>query len=193
MNLLVKKFKVPYDQVPMHIDMSCYAPFYEAAVAKVLETFPDKRKTIMELGTRHGCSARIILEALPEDENWKVILIDPVMSDYVQELVDDVRVDFWKGVGQDFARKVKFQSVALLHIDVDPHTYEYTKEVFRAFEDKIKVGGIVLFHDASNYAGFGVRKFVEELGKSPEWEITLCPEHPSSPISAPAMAVRLHT
>jgi hypothetical protein len=48
-----------------------------------------------------------------------------------------------------------------------------------------------LFHDCTS--AFGVQRFVYgDLGLNPAWQVDFCPEHPQSPISAPAKAVKIY-
>jgi glycosyltransferase involved in cell wall biosynthesis len=185
---LMTKYKTPWNELPMHIDMSPYASFYWDVIDALLNRAGAKRVTIVELGTRFGCSARIMLDRLPEKGNWQMFLVDPKGNALIDEITDNVKTIFNEETAQGYVGTLMKDSVDLLHIDVDPHTYEYTKEIFDLYVSKIKKGGVVIFHDCTDF--FGVKKFVDELDRS-KWEVTYCDQHEKSPISAPAAAKRI--
>jgi len=191
-NVKKRKAKVRHwTEVPMHIDMSPYAAWYQTIVQEVLmKVPPGKRQTLVEIGTRYGCSARIIIDAIPETENVKFIMIDMIRTGAAEELVDGARVEFWEGDGNSYAKDFEDGSIDLLHIDADPHAYEQTKELFNNWKSKVRVGGVVVFHDCTPF--FGVHKFVtEDLARERgAWRIEFAPAASESPISAPARATR---
>jgi hypothetical protein len=204
-----------YNEVPACDDMICYAPFYEDATRHILKKFGNDI-IIVEIGTRKGCSARIFLETLPAKGDWTLSLIDPFLSPYAEELLELPRVFFSKNFAEDVVDRFEDDSIALLHLDSDPgdpapdvaegiqkflretqkeydtsvsHGYEHTKNLFNLYKNKIKDGGLVIFHDATD--AFGVNKFVKELEKDPDWLVTRADPQPLCPIAAPAMAIKL--
>jgi glycosyltransferase involved in cell wall biosynthesis/predicted O-methyltransferase YrrM len=187
---LPKPWKHHWKDLPAAIDMACYAEYYQQAVVDMMARLPeDKRKTMVEIGARFGCSARIMLDAARKHEHWHMVLIDPTDNQYLVEVVDDSRVEFWQTTGEEAAKRFKDDRLALVHIDVDPHEYEQTKNLFNLYAPKVRVGGVVLFHDCTS--AFGVINFVSELRNDPNWQVDFCPAHPESPISAPAKAVKI--
>jgi hypothetical protein len=186
-----KAWQHPWADLPAAIDMACYADYYQQAVSDMLDRLIDEKKTLVELGARFGCSARIILDAIHEQKRWRMFLVDPAPSEYLIEVADDSRVVFLQTTAEEAVAKFKDNQLALVHIDVDPHEYEQTKTIFNLYAPKVKIGGVVLFHDCTS--AFGVQRFVHgELLTHPSWKVDFCPEHPQSPISAPAKAVKIY-
>lgn len=179
-----------WTQVPMAVDMACYADFYKKAVLQALQACaPDEKPVLVELGVRCGCSSRIILDALgPREAVFH--LIDPVEWAEARELGSDPRVKFWKNLAEDVVGKFDDSSITFLHVDCDPHGYDQTKRIFDLYEPKITRQGIVVFHDCTPQ--FGVHEFVTKhlCGKS-DWHVVLCPPHSDCPVSAPAKARRV--
>lgn len=178
-----------WTQIPMAIDMACYADFYKKAVLDALEACPpDEVPVLVELGVRCGCSSRIILDALGQKEAV-FHLIDPVETAEACELGSDPRVRFWKALGEDVVGRLNDSSVAFLHVDCDPHGYEQTKKLFELYEPKLKRQGVVVFHDCTPQ--FGVHEFVtKHLCGNNDWLVVLSPPHSDCPVSAPAKARR---
>lgn len=188
-----KHWGTHWKDLPAAIDMSCYADYYQQAVREMAARIdPNHRKVFVELGARFGCSARIIIDAIHVlgMEHWHMYLIDPVSSEYLVEVADDSRVEFWQNTAEASVGRFKDGQLALVHIDVDPHEYEQTKRIFEMYAPKVMPGGVVIFHDCSS--GFGVHRFVTgDLLNMPGWAVDFCPEQPVSPISSPAKAVKL--
>lgn len=180
-----------YNELPAHIDMSPYAPFYQEHLRRIIERedLKKQRKNIVEIGSRFGCSARIMLEVIEKDANAKLILIEPMSSIELAEIIDGVKVEHWMSTGEERAADFEDQSIDLLHIDADPHAYEQTENLFTLYKNKIQDGGAIIFHDCTDF--FGVGKFVKEvLAKMAGWEVIFCSPSPESQISAPAIVYR---
>jgi len=176
-----------YKDLPMAVDIVHYAPFYQNIVKKICERKGlKKRVTVMELGVRYACSSRIILEAFPKDQNFRLYLVDPVTNAYLEEIVDRVRVEYWKGFAEDFVDNVKDNSLDIIHVDMDPHGYDQTKNVFNLYKNKLRASGAFIFHDAGPH--FGVEQAVKDIEALDGWLVEWCAPHSESPISKPAVA-----
>lgn len=180
-----------WTSIPHHQDMSPYAIFYQDCVKKILDNNDEKRRLhLLEFYSRWGVSARIMLAALPEDRNWKMFLVERQSSPELFEIVDDVRVEFWKGDIEKFVGQIHDNFLDLIHVDADPHEYEQTKNYFDALVPKLRVGGIMIFHDCS--AQFGVQRFVREyLDSNEAWQVWYADPHPACPPAVPCAARRL--
>jgi hypothetical protein len=190
--VLPKVWKHSWKTLPAAVDMACYADYYQTAIKELLTRIPDdQRRTFVELGVREGCSARIMLDVIHSLEHWKMVLVDPVENKYMVEVVDDSRVEFWQTTAEAAVSRFKEGRLVLVHIDVDPHGYEQTRDIFNFYASKVKVGGVVLFHDCTS--AFGVHRFVCEIRDTMQgtWQVDFCPAHPESAISAPAKAVKI--
>lgn len=147
-----------------HVDISPYAGFYKKYLS-----YSVSPKLVVDLGVRDGCSSRILLEDLTEKDT--LILVDPVKSEGAAELEQlCANVGFKQSLAEECVGDFEDNSISLLHIDVDPHEAIQTKTIFDLYSKKVKVGGVVIFHDCA--PGVGVHKFVtEDLSTYIDWEI----------------------
>lgn len=184
-----------YSTLPAAIDMAPYAQFYQAIARDIASKnlVSHQETVIVEAGVRHGCSARILMEAVADYADWSLHLIDPAPRDEAFECADDLHVSLYTRKAEDAAREFADRSVDLLHIDVDAdgtHPYQLTKDVFEAFLPKLKPGAQVIFHDATESFP-GVLGVINELVATGQWRVTHCPPRPACPIAAPALLQRI--
>ncbi|HZH28108.1 MAG TPA: class I SAM-dependent methyltransferase [Azospirillaceae bacterium] len=86
---------------------------------------------------------------------------------------EDNRVRIHRGLSVEMAKQIPDQSLDFAYIDAD-HTYEACLDDLRAFEPKIKEGGLLMGHDfyemhASDTPAFGVIGAVEAFCKRRGW------------------------
>lgn len=182
-----KSAKEAWESLPMAVDMACYAPWYQEIIKKICAARGlKKRVRVVECGSRFGCSARIMLDAFPDGQNFKLVCIDPELKPHLSEIVDNVRVEYWDHECEACAKEFKDGTIDVLHIDTDPHEYEQTKKQLDLYAAKVRKGGCVILHDAT--PKFGVDKLVKELETDTNWTVERAEPHPNCPISAPAVA-----
>jgi hypothetical protein len=173
-----------WTQLPNHIDMSPYYRFYRGVALQV------KGTTFVELGAREGCSARMIMDALG-DKDYKLYLYDIVHSEFLDELIADPRVSFLQMRAEEAVNMFRPGQIDFLHIDLDPHIYEQTSNIFTLYEPKVGKGGIIVFHDCTPDFP-GVYDFVKNnIEPQPEWVVEYEKPQPECAYTAPAMAVRI--
>jgi predicted O-methyltransferase YrrM len=173
---------IPWWDIVGANDMGPYQGLYKQILRG---SEPD---TIVELGVRRGVSARILLEAKPPAAT--MYLIDPVKLPEVEELIGD-KVVFLQEPGENAVEYFRDSSVDFLHIDTDPHSEEQTKLLFDLYAPKMRLGGVVVFHDACQ--PWGVYSFlVGDLRAREGWELVFYPPKPESPHTAPAAAWRVY-
>jgi predicted O-methyltransferase YrrM len=83
------------------------------------------------------------------------------------------KVEFLKGFSVDMAVKVRDGSLDFVYLDGD-HSYEGCKADIHAWLPKLKLGGIMAFHDYNDI--YGVRQAVDEFGQENGIEINVLPE-----------------
>jgi hypothetical protein len=124
---------------------------------------------VVDLGCCVGASAAIMsmhakrvitVDAFWENKEWEERI------GYSYELVKKdmerfPNVEVVKSTTADFAKHLEDGSVDLLFIDAG-HEYEMVKADDKLYRPKVKEGGIIAFHDFSNYWP-GVVEFVNEL------------------------------
>jgi hypothetical protein len=176
-------FKVKCEDLPNSNDMLPYKRFYRGAISQL------KGNTFVELGVRDGCSARIIIDILGS-RKYELYLCDMVHNPYIDELLND-KVKFLEMSAEQAVKKFNYNQIDFLHIDLDPHKYEQTKNIFTLYEPKVRKGGIIIFHDCTP-AFPGVYDFVKNnIEPQPEWVVEYCPPESASGLTAPAMAIRI--
>lgn len=182
-----------YNEVPKAIDMAPYADWYKEQVQKLFSVYSDQVDPfhVVELGSRFGCSARIFLDALSGFAGkWRLTLVDIVKKDSLKELLDIPGVTFHEAKAEDVAPFFDTRSIHVLHIDLDPHTEDQTRSILRLYVGKVAVGGVIIFHDASDE--FGVKTVVEKLPDK-SWNLVWCNPAPESPLSVPVAAFKKGT
>lgn len=185
-----KKNITAFDALPMAIDMVPYAPFYCDILNKICAAAGlRKQVVVVEIGVRYGCSSRVFLDSFPKGQNFKLILIDPITNAYLEEIVDDAKVVFKQGFGEDFIDDFTDNSLDVIHIDADPHEEEQTQRLFDVYKSKLKVGGAILFHDCTSM--FGVLPVVQRIEKTDGWTVKYCTPHQDCLASTPSVAWRL--
>ncbi len=135
---------------------------------KVIE-YLDGRKfdNFVELGSAYGGSLWIYSNMLCT-KNANIIAIDSRYEESLEATVKKLRetgrkVDFIiesTNATRNAINKVKFD-IDLLHIDAN-HSYESTKKDYEMWGEKVKKGGVILFHDATLHTG--VKQLMKELG-----------------------------
>jgi len=120
---------------------------------------------MVELGTRHGTSTRVMRSA----SNRHLLTIDPVDATKYLEGCD---CTIWTMTGEEAFGKYLWEA-DLMFIDTDPHSYEQTKGWLETWVDKkLRRGGIAAFHDTISCKD-GVNRALEEwVGSHPNWVLT---------------------
>ena len=178
-----------WEQLPMHVDMSCYAQWYQSIVQN--EEIVKAAPVIVEAGTRYGCSARIIADALKERAEWQLYLVDPIPTKEARQVVIKYpkHVTFLKMRGERAATKFQSKQVDLLHIDADvdnTHPYEMALDILLSFWNRLKPDASVILHDCTDHFP-GIRRLARELEQSGQWTADYAKPQPACPISAPAL------
>jgi hypothetical protein len=174
--------------------MACYAPFYQDITGRIASenASTGKPTVIVEAGVRHGCSARIFLEALKDCDTWDLFLIDPEPKEEALVLTANPHVKLMAAKAESVASGFADGSVDLLHIDADingDHDYHLALLILTAFWRKLKPRGEVIFHDCTPRFP-GIVRLVKELEDSGQWDVSYGKPDPASPISAPAHTKR---
>jgi hypothetical protein len=139
-----------------------------------------KPKRIVELGTHYGTSLWSFCQAVKDHnietelnavDTWKGDKHAGFYGEEVFETVKQINNKYYPALKINLIRKTfdealaEFEdnSVDILHID-GLHTYKAVKHDFESWLSKVKVNGIIIFHDikVSEY-DFGVYKFWDEL------------------------------
>lgn len=141
-----------------------------------------KPRRIVELGTHTGNSYCAFCQAVKEQKlNTRCFAIDTWKGDpqagyYGNDVYEELSKYHDPNYGE-FSRLIRStfddaasgfddHSVDLLHID-GLHTYDAVKHDFETWLPKVKIGGIVMFHDTNErQSDFGVWKLWEELKQS---------------------------
>jgi hypothetical protein len=180
-----------YKDVPKAVDMIPYADFYRKHVNRAIRENPNPEEVfrVVELGTRFGCSARILLDTMRDySGKWELILVDIEKKGTIDELLTVPEVSFRREDAEAIAHSFDTRSINVLHVDLDPHTEEQTDYIVKLYRGKIAAEGVILFHDASD--SFGVKASVGKLGSMKGWTLEFCKPDSSSPISVPAAAMK---
>jgi hypothetical protein len=161
-----------YKDLPSSDDMAPYDYFYRKYVSLINGNRQDLNDLLfVELGVRYGCSARIIYEEIRFPDF--LVLVDPVSNSYIQELVDSTtRITFLQFTAEETVDYFSPDSISLLHIDVDPHGYEQTKNIFQIYQNKVKEQGYIIFHDFDPEKG--VYQFVNNELPDPFKIVEIC-------------------
>jgi predicted O-methyltransferase YrrM len=181
-------FKFDYTRLANWDDMICYADEYDKCVEEISRRFLNEHLYIVEFGIRAGVSTRILRQALLDRDllDHTMILFDPIRHQHTKEFDVMKNIVFVKSKAELRYNTFLDEQIHLLHIDVNDHEYQQTKEIFELYARKIKMGGIVIFHDCTDH--FGVKKYVKEIEQRKGWTVEYCKEHPDSPKSTPAIA-----
>ena len=83
------------------------------------------------------------------------------------------KVKFLKGFSVEMAKKVKDGSLDFVYLDGD-HSYEGCRNDIHAWLPKLKLGGIMAFHDYNDI--YGVRAAVDEFTYDNKIELHILPE-----------------
>ena len=183
-----------WTKVPMAVDMAPYAPWYQEQVKRVALEAQDRPIVLVETGVRHGCSARIMIDALRDRDSWSLHLVDPEPTPYAAEVVNNYRhcTYFHKVLGETAAPIFQDGSIDLLHIDADcdgNHPYEMAWTILTAYWRKISPGGRVILHDCTDRFP-GILRLAHEMVRHGQWTMERAQPQPECPISAPAVLTR---
>lgn len=81
-----------------------------------------------------------------------------------------------RGLSVEMSRQLEDDSLGFVNVDCD-HSYEGVKADIQAYWPKLKVGGVMAFHDYEIVNMYGVKKAVEEFAKLNGLEVNLLPEN----------------
>lgn len=80
-----------------------------------------------------------------------------------------------RGLSVEMSRQLEDDSLGFVNVDCD-HSYEGVKADIHAYWPKLKVGGVMAFHDMENTM-YGVKQAVQEFAKANGLEVHLLPEN----------------
>lgn len=165
----------PYDEALQFIVQKYSYGSLSAGDVDVLTTLLTGKEKVVELGTNQGTTARIlshyckevitidVFEHLDqiEDSQWcneyKANYEDnPHSFEQIRNYLSDCK-NVTVVAGRSFDAANSFCDIDGIFIDAD-HSYEGVKKDFEAWFPKIKIGGVLLFHDFSHVRA-GVGKF----------------------------------
>jgi len=95
------------------------------------------------------------------DEKFTGYLSDNSFDEVKKYLPSEILL--YQGIFPASARKVEFNRVAFLHLDVD--TYTTTLDALKFFWEKLPIFGIVIVHDYNSQGCPGVKQAVDEFQK----------------------------
>jgi hypothetical protein len=139
-----------------------------------------KPKVIVELGTERGTSFLSMSQAVKDDKlKTKLYAIDTWEGDvhtgyynnsvyknfikYKINYYSDLDTTVFRKLFDDVISHFKVGSIDILHID-GLHTYDAVKHDYDTWHDKVKPGGVIVFHDICiKKRGFGVYKLWDVL------------------------------
>lgn len=165
---MYSKFRV--DEVLNEIVMKLSKGKMLAGDLEVLYEASKDKEIIVELGTSFGLGAMILSlnggkvhtvdnYKIFEDEDFIIHKVDKSASDSLFETVSNYLLLFGKykdnikliySDTKSESKKWKDESIDLLYIDAD-HSAKGVKEDFGNWKGKVKIGGLILFHDYSEY------------------------------------------
>ena len=135
------------------------------ADSEILYEISKGKKIIIQLGTALGFGAMVLAShggKVYTIDNYKIleskfgsILLNKTESNSISNVISQY-LDLFGGIsliyGDTAESSIKFEdnSVDLLYIDAD-HTYNGVKRDYYSWINKVKYGGIILFHDYSSY------------------------------------------
>lgn len=141
------------------------------ALKNLAQSLPDNARVLM-LGAGPGIMSLALLEANPQLNLVAVEYAPSVMVTYRQHLkAAGMTPHVLLGKTADCAKDFPDDSHELIVVDAS-HTYESVKEDATLYWPKLKVGGIMWFHDyidLEKNGTNGVRQAVEEL-RNNEWQ-----------------------
>lgn len=130
-----------------------------------------KPKNVLEIGVQYGQSTKAMLLAMGENRMGQLVSIDHKSRHNILDgEFEDVK-PYWKFIKSSSHLPGAVQLATdllppgelydLLFVDGD-HTYEGVKADFNDYQHLVKPGGVITFHDTSNYRA-GVSQLWEEI------------------------------
>jgi predicted O-methyltransferase YrrM len=159
---------------------------YEYFYRQYMLSVPHRPLCIVELGANIGVSARMFIKILGNID-YRITFVDVVLKREVECLIDNSRTFFIVASAEDAVNEFPGNSIDILHMDMSPHSYNQTRDVFNLYKDKVRRDGVILVHDASPLR-YGSAKFLDEL--SFPYKVVYCEEQPPMPETAPAVVLR---
>lgn len=144
---------------------------------------------ILEVGVWRGGSGAILCAVSPEKKVWLADTFHGVVnqseinlsynggehSDTSEEIVLSLmhklsleNFEICKGVFPDETGHLIPKSLSFVHIDVD--VYESAKQIWFFVENKVSIGGVVVFDDYGFSSTSGVTLFVNEIHTNPKYK-----------------------
>ena len=123
------------------------------------------RPVIVEIGSYLGCSS-VILGSVAQSKAGRLVMIDPFYETSIEECEKNLshfkihEYNILKGKSHDVIDRVPAE-IDVLFIDGDHH-YDGVKLDCEDYIPRVKVGGVIMFHDY-NSSWVGVRKAVDEV------------------------------
>lgn len=150
-----------------------------------------KNPITVELGVAEGnFSLDILREWMPRKhylvDNWGPVSgitgdgtneqgwHDVNYSQTIHKIRDYHSIEVLRGITWEMARLVPYSSVDLVYIDAC-HSYECVKKDIEAWLSRVKVGGIMAFHDYF-MPQYGVQQAVDNFCKEMNYEVNIIPE-----------------
>lgn len=150
---------------------------------------PDRPPLVLEIGVRHGVTTMGLLHAMRETGGKLISLdIDPDTSEATRQRIESVGLDRWWELhvihSGEFAEQCP-TPLDFVWIDGD-HRYEGVKMDVELYAPKVRVGGMMAFHDYFSDPACALPPLegpyrsevsiaVEELRASGQWEVFTYP------------------
>lgn len=126
-------------------------------------TLESNAQNVLELGSRQMQSGRSFLSALHEKHSGLLTAVD--LGDRSERINEDMKKYLRMVVGNTHDEKIQKQVADRLYdillIDAG-HDYEDVKQDYFDYENLVKPGGLIIFHDVAN-DNCGVPRFWNEL------------------------------
>ena len=183
--------EIPFSEMLGVEVFKSYHDFYLFAIDKAI--VGQTNISVLELGCDLGFSARLFVEKLDEvGLPYNIKFVDINYRVEMASVIDNERTFFIHSRAEDCVGQFEDNSLDIIHIDLDPHTYEQAQNTFNLYNSKLKSTGVFLFHDASPIQ-FTVHDFLaNELQPVSGWMVEFCDERPPFPQAAPAMVYRIN-
>jgi predicted O-methyltransferase YrrM len=126
----------------------------------------------LEIGVDDGSTTLPLLVGVAE-HGGHLFSVDPAPCEWAKVAVEKSwygdQWHFSQLKSADLAAEIQPGSLDLIFVDGD-HSYEGVRADWLNYRDKVRVGGLVLFHDYCNTEDFpGIAKLIDEEIR-PEWE-----------------------
>ena len=118
-----------------------------------------KPETIIEFGTRYGCSTAHMIAAMDKNNKGRIITVDIVGNEMAHNKSPRLKSVQCEGV--TYSELMNYNADMIF--EDGPHTYEFTKDVIKNVLPHLNAKGILTIHDVDHYiVGTTVTKGVND-------------------------------